>query len=49
MHHGLFTEHPQLRDGRLEISDKPGFGIEIDWDFVRKHPVTGNEGRAFGS
>ncbi len=30
LHYGLFTEHPQLEDGRLVLSDKPGFGFEID-------------------
>ena len=49
LHYGLFTEHPHLVDGRLVISDKPGFGLEIDWDFVRKHAATGGEGRAFGA
>jgi L-alanine-DL-glutamate epimerase-like enolase superfamily enzyme len=47
LHYGLFQEHPHLRDGHLTISDKPGFGLEIDWDFVEKHKGAG--GRAFGS
>src|ERR1700733_3626502 len=37
LHYGLFHEHPELRDGHLIIGDKPGFGLEIDWDFVEKH------------
>ena len=49
LHYGLFTEHPRLHDGHLVISDKPGFGLEIDWDFVKKHAAMGGEGRAFGS
>ena len=49
LHYGLFTEHPHLHDGHLTISDKPGFGLEIDWDFVAKHSAKGGEGRAFGS
>jgi D-galactarolactone cycloisomerase len=49
LHYGLFREHPHLHDGRLTISDKPGFGLEVDWDFVAKHTATGSEGRAFGS
>ena len=49
LHYGLFTEHPRLEDGRLVLSDKPGFGIEIDWDFVRKYAAAGGGGRAFGS
>jgi L-alanine-DL-glutamate epimerase-like enolase superfamily enzyme len=47
LHYGLFREHPHLHDGRLQISDKPGFGLEIDWDFVEKHQGSG--GRAFGA
>jgi L-alanine-DL-glutamate epimerase-like enolase superfamily enzyme len=49
LHYGLFQEHPRLHDGRLVISDKPGFGLEIDWDFVAKHVAAGDQGRAFGS
>ena len=49
LHFGLFRDHPHLEDGRLVISDKPGFGLEIDWDFVAKHAAKGGEGRAFGS
>ena len=49
LHYGLFTEHPHLEDGHLVISDKPGFGLEIDWGFVRQYAATGGEGRAFGS
>lgn len=48
LHYGLFREHPRLSDGHLTISDKPGFGLEIDWDFVAGHAATGSEGRAFG-
>jgi len=39
--HGLFKDHPHLHDGYLTIADKPGFGLEIDWDFVEKHRVAG--------
>ncbi|HEU0216507.1 MAG TPA: mandelate racemase/muconate lactonizing enzyme family protein [Stellaceae bacterium] len=49
LHYGLFREHPHLHDGRLVVSDKPGFGLEIDWDFVQKHAAAGDSGRAFGA
>jgi D-galactarolactone cycloisomerase len=49
LHYGLFQEHPHLHDGHLVISEKPGFGLEIDWDFIAKYAVKGGEGRAFGS
>ncbi|MBI82761.1 MAG: galactonate dehydratase [Planctomycetaceae bacterium] len=31
-------EGPVVRDGRITLSDRPGLGIELDWDYVRKHP-----------
>ena len=34
---GLYRERAQIRDGYVHMSEKPGFGIEIDWDFVRRH------------
>lgn len=37
--YGLFRDHPRLRDGHLEIADRPGFGLEVDWAFVEKHRV----------
>jgi L-alanine-DL-glutamate epimerase-like enolase superfamily enzyme len=38
--HGLFQEHPELRDGHLHFGDRPGFGIEPDWQFVEHYRVT---------
>jgi L-alanine-DL-glutamate epimerase-like enolase superfamily enzyme len=38
--HGLFQEHPELREGHLHFGDQPGFGIEPDWQFVEHHRVT---------
>jgi len=29
---------PLVRDGRVTLSDRPGLGIELDWDYVKKHP-----------
>jgi L-alanine-DL-glutamate epimerase-like enolase superfamily enzyme len=34
---GLFHEHPELRDGHLHFGDKPGFGLEPDWQFVERY------------
>jgi L-alanine-DL-glutamate epimerase-like enolase superfamily enzyme len=34
---GLFTRKPVLKDGMLHLSDDPGFGVDIDWDFVKRH------------
>ena len=49
LHFGLFREHPHLHDGKLIIGDTPGFGLDVDWDFVAKYAAKGSEGRAFGS
>jgi L-alanine-DL-glutamate epimerase-like enolase superfamily enzyme len=37
--YGLYPDHPELRDGHLHLSDKPGFGLEVDWAFVDKYRV----------
>ena len=37
IHHGLYSEGPTVRNGMLYLNDLPGFGIEIDWGFVKKH------------
>jgi D-galactarolactone cycloisomerase len=37
--HGLFREHPVLRDGHLHLGDQPGFGLDIDWGFVDRYRV----------
>ncbi len=29
---------PQVKDGRVQLNDRPGLGIELDWDYVKKHP-----------
>ena len=36
---GLYKERADLRNGRVHLTEKPGFGIEIDWKFVQKHRV----------
>jgi L-alanine-DL-glutamate epimerase-like enolase superfamily enzyme len=35
--HGLFREHPELRDGHIHIGDQPGFGLDPDWAFVERY------------
>ncbi len=29
----------RMADGRLRVSDRPGFGIELDWEYVDRHTV----------
>lgn len=33
----LFTGLPELIDGNLVLSERPGLGLELDEDFVRRH------------
>src|SRR5437868_3401385 len=35
--HGLFREHPELRDGHIHIGERPGFGLDPDWAFVERY------------
>jgi L-alanine-DL-glutamate epimerase-like enolase superfamily enzyme len=34
--HHLFKERPELDAGVLRLTDKPGFGVEIDWGIVER-------------
>lgn len=29
---------PQINDGKVILDDRPGLGIELDWNYVAKHP-----------
>jgi galactonate dehydratase len=29
---------PRVIDGYVELSDKPGLGVDLNWDYVRRHP-----------
>lgn len=29
---------PQIESGHVVPSDRPGLGVELDWDYIRKHP-----------
>ncbi len=35
----LYTERADLRDGHIVLTDKPGFGFDIDWKVVEKYRV----------
>jgi galactonate dehydratase len=35
---GLLTEPLELRDGYLELSERPGWGVELDLELCRAHP-----------
>ncbi|OGA24573.1 MAG: hypothetical protein A3I02_16385 [Betaproteobacteria bacterium RIFCSPLOWO2_02_FULL_67_26] len=34
---GLYRERARARDSHVHLNDQSGFGIEIDWDFVKRH------------
>lgn len=34
---GLYRERAHIDASYLELNDKPGFGVEIDWDFVARN------------
>jgi L-alanine-DL-glutamate epimerase-like enolase superfamily enzyme len=34
---GLYKERAQIERGHVHLTDAPGFGIEIDWKFVKAH------------
>ena len=34
---GMYKQRAQIRDGYVHLEERPGFGIEIDWDFIRRH------------
>ena len=45
----IYTQLPATRDGWLELSDAPGFGIEPDWAAIRtlaKRPLSRGTGKA---
>jgi L-alanine-DL-glutamate epimerase-like enolase superfamily enzyme len=35
----LFNEGPCIKDGYIEIPQKPGLGFELDMDKIRKYTV----------
>lgn len=34
---GLFTKRPEIRDGMMYLTEEPGFGVDINWDYVKRH------------
>lgn len=40
IHHGLYRHSPEMRDGLLHLNDLPGFGVEVDWAFVKRHQAS---------
>ena len=36
----IFSRAPEIKDGYAWISEKPGWGIEVDEALAAKHPIT---------
>jgi L-alanine-DL-glutamate epimerase-like enolase superfamily enzyme len=36
IHHRIFSGGAVYRDGRVHLSEAPGFGLEVDWDAVAR-------------
>lgn len=39
LRHQVYMNAIEMRDGYIELDDKPGFGIEIDWKAVERYTV----------
>lgn len=37
IHHALYSGWPEFRDGMLYVGDAPGFGVEINQDYLKRH------------
>ena len=41
------TYGPTVANGEIEMSERPGLGIELDWDYVKRHPYKALKLRTF--
>lgn len=35
--HGMYRERARIENSHVHLNEQPGFGVEIDWDFVARH------------
>lgn len=35
--YGIYAKRPEIRDSHVHLTDAPGFGFEIDWEFVKRY------------
>jgi L-alanine-DL-glutamate epimerase-like enolase superfamily enzyme len=35
----LYNPRLEINNGTIQMSDKPGLGLDLDWDFVNAHRV----------
>ena len=33
----LYSPRLEIHNGTIQMSDKPGLGLDLDWDFVNAH------------
>jgi galactonate dehydratase len=38
---------PMVSNGAIQLTDRPGLGIELDWDYVKRHPYQALKLRSF--
>ena len=38
---------PTVSNGAIQLTDRPGLGIELDWDYVKRHPYQALKLRSF--
>jgi L-alanine-DL-glutamate epimerase-like enolase superfamily enzyme len=35
--HGMYLDRAQIKDSYVYLNEKPGFGYEVDWEFMKGH------------
>jgi D-arabinonate dehydratase len=35
----MWTNRPAIKDGMMQVSQEPGFGIRLDWEMVKRYRV----------
>jgi len=36
----MWANRPRVKDGHMEVSKEPGFGIQLDWDMIKRYRTT---------
>jgi L-alanine-DL-glutamate epimerase-like enolase superfamily enzyme len=37
--HNIIANRPKLKDGRIQLNDRPGLGWELDQDYIKKYRI----------
>ena len=35
----MWANRPRIKDGMMDVPREPGFGIQLDWDMVKRYRV----------